>query len=97
MTTSKEEVLRLAYLVGFTSDQNDRVWAVNQCRFDGNCNADITDEIKELIELVRKEAIAKEREAIAKICLDKRRLNSPEALNWNIALISVVEALIGRE
>jgi len=53
--TTKKEVLRLAAEAGFDVKRTggySKIWAENQCRFDGNCPAEVTDELTCFAELV---------------------------------------------
>lgn len=87
--TTKEEVLRLAEAAGF----HINLGAIYSPSTWDECNVQIT----KLIELAKQAGAAEEREACIKLCLDKRQLSCPEAINWNIALVSGAEAIRNRE
>lgn len=67
------EVFKLADQAGFSveieSFYRAIIWALNPCRFDGECNADVTLEVTSLIELAMAEGAKQEREACAALCI----------------------------
>lgn len=67
---NQADILKLAETAGFAVEIESRfsakIWALNQCRFDGTCNADVTDELTRFAELVAQH----ERDACLKLAQD---------------------------
>ena len=85
------EVARLANESGFEADTKEylTVLAINQCRFDGKCNADVTAEVKNLFKLVK----AEEQDAIVALINDDAAAISYQSLaQYRSALLQAIRA-----
>ena len=99
---NQADILKLAEEAGFECSVGNRkivtVWAINQCRFDGNCNADVTQELTRFAELVAQHEITEILEMVDDLPeLNASNYNHDDVCDLNSKVCNLVLAIRARE